>query len=231
MGGIMKEVQIGDCRLLLGDMNEILPQLGKFDLCLTDPPYGIGEARNDNKSRSCLASSKDYGREEWDNQPASAAQIGLMIAASRYQIIFGGNYFDLPPSSCWLVWDKQNGENDFADCELAWTNLSGAVRRVYWRWHGMIRKGQEERFHPTQKPLGVMEWCLSHVPSAKTVVDPFCGSGTSGVACVRRGLAFTGIEQHEPYFDIAVARIRKAYAQPDFFVEQAKPLPKQEALL
>ena len=222
---------IGDCTLYLGDMDTVLPALGAFDLCLTDPPYGIGEARKQNASRSMLATSKDYGCSAWDDKPCSPEQIAVMRASSRNQIIFGGNYFELPPSSCWLVWDKQNGENDFADCELAWTNLSKAVRRIYWRWHGMIRKGDDVREHPTQKPVGVMEWCLTHVPDARSVVDPFMGSGTTGVACVRRGVPFTGIERHEPYFDIACKRIADAVARPDLFISTAKaPEPVQQPL-
>jgi DNA modification methylase len=226
---IRKEVQIGDCRLILGDMSEVLPAIGQFDLCLTDPPYGIGESNEKNLSRGTLASPKDYGHFDWDQSPASADQVSMLLNCSSSQIIFGGNYFDLPPTSCWLIWDKQNGDNDFADCEMAWTNMRKAVRRLYWRWNGMIRKGSDVREHPTQKPVGVMEWCLSHVPGAKTVVDPFMGSGTTGVACAKRGLTFTGIERHEPYFDIACERIRKAYAQPDMFIERV-PEPKQEAL-
>jgi len=230
LSAIRKEVQIGNCRLLLGDMNDVLLELGNFDLCLTDPPYGIGEARKDNSSRSMLAKSKDYGKSSWDDQPCSPHQLNLIKASSCYQIIFGGNYFELGPTPCWLVWDKQNGENDFADCELAWTNLQKAVRRIYWRWHGMIRKGSDVREHPTQKPVGVMEWCLSQVPNAKTIVDPFAGSGTTGVACVKRGLTFTGIERHEPYFEIMCDRISKAYAQPDMFIEPRAPEPVQEGL-
>jgi DNA modification methylase len=225
-----KEV-IGECTLYLGDCAEIMAHVGKVDAVVTDPPYGIKEARNDNASRSKLATSKDYGSADWDDEPCSSEKIELMKSISKWQIIFGGNYFALGPTSCWLVWDKENGENDFADCELAWTNLRKAVRRINWRWHGMIRKGQEERFHPTQKPLGVMEWCLTHVPGAKLVLDPFMGSGTTGVACVKSGRKFIGIEQHEPYFDIACERIRKAYAQPDFFVQAKPPEPKQEAFL
>lgn len=96
-----------------------------------------------------MAASTDYGDDEWDNEPADPTAIALMRAVSNWQIIFGGNYFDLPPSRCWLVWDKQNtGER--ADCELAWTNLKRAVRRLYWRWNGMIRKGHEERFQTTR---------------------------------------------------------------------------------
>ena len=218
---------IGDCTLYLGDCLEVMPMLGKVDACVTDPPYGLGDWNNRGTchvaSRSCLAESKDYGRSDWDNKPASPEQIAALRACSSHQIIFGGNYFELPPSSCWLVWDKQNGANDFADCELAWTNLNKAVRRLYWRWHGMIRKGDDVRQHPTQKPVGVMEWCLTHVPDARTILDPFMGSGTTGVACVKLGRKFIGIELDEGYFDIACKRIAEAYRQPDFFVERPKP--------
>src|SRR6185437_10913892 len=146
-----REEIIGNARLILGDCREILPTLGRFDAVVTDPPYGIGEAAGKNKSRTNLAVARDYGDDDWDNEPCPPEIIACMRLQSDWQIIFGGNYFELPPSSCWLVWDKQNGENDFADCELAWTNLRKAVRRVYWRWNGMIRKGHEERVHPTQK--------------------------------------------------------------------------------
>ncbi len=211
--------QIGDCQLFLGDCLEILPTLGKFDAVVTDPPYGIGENEKKVASRGKLAKPKDYGSFNWDTEPANAAQISAMFGCSRNQIIFGGNYFELPPTSCWLVWDKQNGENDFADCELAWTSLPKAVRRIYWRWNGMIRKGGEDREHPTQKPVGVMEWCLTHLPQGtKTVCDPFMGSGTTGVACIKAGMKLTGIELNPDYVEIACERIRKAYAQPDMFV-------------
>lgn len=230
---IKKEVVIGDCRLLLGDCLEILPTLGKVDAVVTDPPYGIGEARNDNASRSCLAQSKAYTKSDWDDIPATAIHMALMREVSKRQIIFGGNYFEgLGPTSCWLVWDKQNGENDFADCELAWTNLPKAVRRIYWRWHGMIRKGNDVREHPTQKPVGVMEWCMGHLPAdAETILDPFMGSGTTGIACVKLGRKFIGIEIDEGYFEIACKRIRDAYAQPDMFVSQPFEQPKQEKML
>ncbi len=227
---IRREVQIGDCRLLLGDCLEIMPTLGKVDAVVTDPPYGIGEARGKNKSRGLLATSKDYGFSEWDDKPCSPEQIAAMRSIARWQIIFGGNYFDLPPTSCWLIWDKQNGETDFADCEMAWTNLPRAVRRIYWRWHGMIRKGNDIRQHPTQKPVGVMEWCLTHVPDARTILDPFMGSGTTGVACVKMGRRFIGIEIDEGYFDIACRRIADAYRQPDFFVEPPKPAEQLDML-
>lgn len=227
---IRKEVQIGDCRLLLGDCRDILPTLGKVDAVVTDPPYGIGESNEKNMSRGTLAAPKDYGSYDWDKEPPAQEVIDLMRTISKHQIIFGGNYFHLPPTSCWLVWDKQNGDNDFADCELAWTNLKKAVRRVYWRWNGMIRKGDDVREHPTQKPLGVMSWCLTHVPTARTILDPFMGSGTTGVACVKAGRTFIGIELDEGYFDLACDRIRKAYAQPDMFIAPREPAPVQQPL-
>lgn len=238
---IRKEVQIGDCRLLLGDCLDILPTLGRVDAVVTDPPYGIGESAKKNNTRgkqsdiwgrsktgSALAYANDYGEDNWDQKPADPATITWMRENSDFQIIFGGNYFDLPPTKCRLVWDKLNGSNDFADCELAWTNLDKAVRRVQWLWNGMIRKGGEERFHLTQKPLGVMEWCLDHLPaSVRTVCDPYAGSGTTGVACVKRGLSFIGIEREPHHFETMVARISKASAAPDMFIARA-PEPKQE---
>lgn len=222
---------IGDATLYLGDNMALFPAIGRVDACLTDPPYGIGENAKNVASRGKLAAPVDYGEFDWDSEPASPEQIAALRACSRYQIIFGGNYFELPPSSCWLVWDKQNGENDFADCELAWTNLQKAVRRVYWRWHGMIRKGHEERFHPTQKPVGVMEWCLTQLPAdVQTILDPFAGSGTTGVACAKLGKRFIGIERDPRYFDVMCRRIETTYAEPDMFIERPKP-PKQGALL
>lgn len=205
---------IGDCRLICGDCRDVLPGLAGVDAVVTDPPYGIGEARGRNKSRSVLAVSRDYGFSRWDDAPCQDG-IDAARAASRWQIIFGGNYYALPPASCWLVWDKLNGETDFADCELAWTNLRQAVRRICYRWHGMLRENNEPRGdHPTQKPVGVMAWAITHLPDdARKILDPFMGSGTTGVACVRMGRQFIGIEIEPRYFDIACARIAKAYEQ------------------
>jgi DNA modification methylase len=227
---VRKEV-IGDCTLYLGDCICVMPAVGRVDAVVTDPPYGIGESNKNFASRSKLANADKYRRSEWDSAPASAEHIDAMLACSRWQIIFGGNYFPLGPTSCWLIWDKQNGDNDFADCELAWTNLQKAVRRIYWRWAGMIKKGDDVREHPTQKPVGVMEWCLGHIPDAGLIMDPFMGSGTTGVACVKQGRKFIGIEMDEGYFDIACKRIREAYAQPDMFVAQPEPKPEQTSLL
>lgn len=216
-----RKEQIGNCTLYLADCREVLPTLDEVDAVVTDPPYGIGEAAGKNKSRNHVAVAKDYGDHDWDDSPVPADLMDLVRSVSHWQIIFGGNYYTLPPTSCWLVWDKENGESDFADCELAWTNIPKAVRRIRWMWNGMLRAGKEPRGdHPTQKPLKVMEWAILKVPDpAQTILDPFMGSGTTGVACAKMGRSFIGIEIDEGYFDIACERIRAAYAQPDMFVE------------
>lgn len=194
-----------------GDCGAILPLLNRADLLLTDPPYGIGEAAGKNKSRSKIAKAKDYGDSDWDNSPPDRWVVELMRAKATHQIIFGGNYFDLPPSSCWLVWDKDNGENDFADCELAWTNLTIAVRRKRFRWAGMLQENmaaKEVREHPTQKPLPVMTWALSLAPATcSLVIDPFMGSGTTLVAAKQLGRRAIGIEREERYCEVAARRL------------------------
>ncbi len=228
---------IGDCTLFLGDCSVILPQLPNFDLILTDPPYGIGEAAGKNKSRGNMAVAKDYGNDTWDNAPPPFWLFLMMCDKSKNSIFWGGNYFGLPESPCWLVWDKNNGSNDFADCELAWTNFNKAVRMKKHTWNGMLQQNmakKEKRVHPTQKPVPVMEWCLTHAPDAQTVCDPFMGSGTTGVACVNKGLEFVGIEREEKYFDIACERIAKAIqTKPRLFdtLPEQKPKPTQMSIL
>lgn len=229
---MIRTEHIGDATLILGDCLEILPTLGKVDAVVTDPPYGIGvdvsmHKQGGTKYGNAAAAKREYAATDWDAEPASTQHIDAARSIARNAIIFGGNYFNLPPARCWLVWDKQNGDNAFADCELAWTNLDKPVRRIGWMWNGMIRKGGEDRNeHPTQKPLGVMEWCLTHLPpDTSSVCDPFMGSGTTGVACAKRGLTFIGIEREERYFDIACRRIDEAYKQPRLFADPpAKPV-------
>lgn len=208
---------IGSATLYCGDCREILPLLSRADLILTDPPYGIGEAAGKNRSRSTKGiPAKDYGNDTWDNAPPDPWLFGLMRHKSKYQIIFGGNYFPLPPTRCVLVWDKDNS-GDFADAELAWTNLDKAVRLKKWRWNGMLQEDmarKEERKHPTQKPTRIMEWCISLAPNdVMTICDPFMGSGTTGVAAVNMERRFIGVERERKYFDIACERISRAQAQ------------------
>ncbi len=217
-----KEV-IGDCTLYLGDCMEIMPTLGKFDAVVTDPPYGINITKSNR-----LAVSRGMGGKAWDAQPITSEMVAVVRDMAPLQIIWGGNYFDLPPTRAPLVWDKNNAGRDFADFELAWSNLDMVARRFVLRPMNMDGGKQ----HPTQKPIQLMEWCLGFLPSAHTVLDPFMGSGTTGVSCAKTGRSFSGIEIDPDYFDLACERIRKAYAQPDMFV-QAAPVaqPKQEPLL
>ena len=219
----MKPVIIGNAELYLGDCRDILPLIGKVDAVVTDPPYGIGESAGKNKSRGKLAVAKDFGDDDWDNEPISQDLILDVIATGKQAVIFGGNYYALPPTSCWLVWDKENGDTDFADCELAWTNMKKAVRRIRYMWHGMIRANGEQRGdHPTQKPIGVMKWAIGHLPDTSlTILDPFMGSGTTGVAAVQMGRKFIGIEREPKYFEIACRRIEDAQRQQQMFVESA----------
>ena len=224
------KVEIGNATLYLGDCMDILPTLDKVDAVITDPPYGINENSKKVASRGKLAAPKDYGDFDWDKAPPPDVLIELMRTKGQYQAFFGGNYFTLPPTSCWLVWDKLNGENDFADCELVWTNWPKAVRRLQWRWNGMIRQGNEERYHPTQKPLEVMKWVMTLCPKSDSVLDPFMGSGTTGVAAIQMGRKFIGIEREPKYFDIACKRIEQAVAQGQLFEPEIKK-PEQESLL
>lgn len=225
-----ERVEIGDAVLYRGDCHEVMHHVGTFDALVTDPPYGIGEAAGKNVSRAGLAKPTDYGNESWDDK---TDQIGINLARhiSKHEVIFGGNFYDLPPTPCWLVWDKEN-TGDFADCELAWTNLNKAVRRIYWMWNGMLRRGKDVRHHPTQKPLGVMQWCIEQLPSdVETILDPYAGSGTTGVAAIRMGKRFTGIEKSPKYFDIMCRRIEEACQQPSDLFIPAPSKPKQEVLI
>lgn len=223
---MVEPVTIGRATLYLGDCRDILPTLPKVDAVVTDPPYGIGYdvaafKASGSQSGGMLAAKRHYDATDWDSAPPSVDLVNAVVDAGRHAILFGGNYFGLPASRCWLVWDKEvNGE--FADCELAWTNIDKPVRRIRHMWNGMLRKGQEERnLHPTQKPLAVMKWCIDHLPNAQTILDPFMGSGTTGVAAVQMGRDFIGIEREPKYFDIACRRIEEAQKQGDLFISAA----------
>lgn len=236
-----EEILAEGVRLICGDCREVLPTLDKVDAVVTDPPYGIGESAGKAKTRTSGLTSKlknaqiyrrDYGDDSWDDSPVPADLLESVRATARWAVIFGGNYYNLPPTSCWLVWDKLNGDTDFADCELAWTNLPKAVRRIRFLWNGCMRRERDvAREHPTQKPVDVMKWCIEHLPEPnQTILDPFMGSGTTGVAAVSLGRHFIGVERESKYFEIALRRVSEALKAPDLFIAPPKPA-KQEAML
>lgn len=195
-----------------GDCREIMPTLPKVDLVLTDPPYGIGCANMEKDSGAQRGSAKApkgiYVGTEWDNGTVNQSVIDSCVSKGSYACFWGGNYYRPPPSSAWLVWDKENGSNGFADCELAWTNYGTAVRMKRHLWNGMLRKGKENRIHPTQKPIDVMTWAISLCPVAPDLIlDPFMGSGTTLVAAKNLGRQAIGIEIEEKYCEIAAKRL------------------------
>ena len=203
---------------------KLMQQQGiKVDWVITDPPYGIGEDGAKNHNRSKLAETKKYTPKEWDKQRIERKYFDLMREISKEQIIFGGNYYAdfLPPSSCWVVWDKENGDNDFADCELAWCSLNKAVRLYRYRWQGMLQgnmKMKEERIHPTQKPLPVIEWILNKfTKEGDTDLDPFMRSGTTAVACHKLKRNYIGFELDKEYYDLSMQRISDVRNQISIF--------------
>ena len=204
-----------DCREVLADVSA--------DLLLTDPPYGLGAARRNfggngvKRHMTGLVAGKaipkrDYGDSAWDDATCDQELLNLAISRCPYQVIWGGNYFDLGPSRCCLVWDKLRGNTDYADAEIAWTNFDRVVRVIRWRWNGFLQQNsgndKEERWHPTQKPLSVMAWAINQAPDTpSSILDPWLGSGTSLVAAKVAGMTGIGIEIEEKYCEIAAKRL------------------------
>lgn len=233
LNSFRKEV-IGDAVLYLGDCREILPLLPRADLLLSDPPYGIKQANGfDGFGGMGTPIARRQYAGEWDNVRPSSETFAAMLKAAAVHVIWGGNYFTdiLPVGRKWLFWDKCQTMPTYSDGEMAWTSLPGvATKRIVYNNNGLMAR-EKDRVHPTQKPIEVMQWCLGFVPDARTILDPFMGSGTTGVACVKLGRKFIGIEIEPKYFDIACRRIREAYAQPDMLVEQEKAAPAEQLSL
>jgi site-specific DNA-methyltransferase (adenine-specific) len=219
-----------------------LPGLSGIDAVVTDPPYGInfGHGRSRKNRKSALAwgagsASEDRG---WSNIVGDDAPFDPSPWLGFPQVVmFGGNHFadKLPAATGWLVWDKRDGtpSDNHSDCELAWTNLKMPARLHRQLWRGVVRAGQDNaaispKLHPSQKPYELMRWVVSFTTGQ--VLDPYMGSGTTGVAAVNLGRPFTGVEIDTGYFDVCCSRIEKATRQQDLFIEKPKPA-KQEALL
>jgi site-specific DNA-methyltransferase (adenine-specific) len=214
----MRVERIGDAVLLLGDCLDILPHLGPVDAVVTDPPYGIDFAAQPTKWQRRAGKTPA----SWDGDTVEG--LPSLLVLGRIQVVWGGNYYDLPPSRGWLSWFKPDAPPTMASIELAWTNQDRNSRQISCS----IGATNAERVgHPTQKPVAVMVWTLQQMGVPNTVLDPFMGSGTTLVACAKLGRQGIGIEIDEGYFDIACERIRKAYAQPDMFIERPAPAVQQ----
>lgn len=210
---------IGTAVLYLGDCAAIMPAVGDYDAVVSDPPYGIGyvHGAENIKHATKFSGIAVIG----DDKPFDPAPF-----LSRPCVLWGANHFAsrLPGAGRWLVWDKRAGlagdGKAMSDVELAWVSGPRHADRIFRLvWDG-FNKGEErgvERFHPTQKPVSVMVWSMGFLPEARTVVDPFMGSGTTGVAAVQLGRRFIGIEMDEGYFEIACKRISDAWRQPRLF--------------
>lgn len=195
-----------------------------FDLAVVDVPYGIGEDGASNHSRNQLAQATKYTAKNWDKEPPNENYFKELIRVSKNQIIWGANHFisRIPyDSPCWLVWDKDNS-GDFADCELAWTSFPTAVRKVKYRWNGMLQqdmKNKEMRIHPTQKPIGLYNWIYTNYADTKglRILDTHLGSGSSAISAYYFDLNFVGCEIDNEYFDAMQKRYKEVTAQTKLF--------------
>lgn len=197
-----------------------------YDLAIVDPPYGIGEDGEKNHRRGSRAKPTLYIPKQWDNEAPPVEYFSELKRVSKNQIIWGANHFISRlaiDSSCWIVWDKDNGESDFADCELAWTSFNTAVRRFKWTWSGMRQqnmRNKEKRIHPTQKPVALYRWLLTkYAKSGDRILDTHLGSGSSRIAAEEMGFEFVGCELDEEYFEAQEKRFAKWYAQGNLFRE------------
>ena len=224
-----KEVLSDGVEIWLGDCREVLPLIGRVDAVVTDPPYGIDYGR---QGGFCAYHGWGpwRGKAAWDVERPQKECFEAILQLSNEQIIWGGNYFTdwLPPVMRWLVWDKMQREFSLADCEFAWTSQQKAARIFSYPRAKARLDGKE---HPTQKPVELISWCLGFVPDARTILDPFMGSGTTGVACIKFGRRFIGVELDPRYFDIARRRLEAELAKPRLPFDEATPQPTQEELL
>jgi len=211
----------------------------EFDLAIVDPPYGLGEAGKRSGTRTSKGGARKFwgtkntrGTEikstvfadkDWDNEPPSIEYFEELQRVSKNQIIWGANHFADRiniTSPSWLVWDKDNGDSNFADCELAYTSFSTAVRMHKYRWSGMLQgdmKNKEQRIHPTQKPVKLYEWILSkYAKPGQRVLDTHLGSGSIAIAAHYFGCEFVGTEIDTEYFNDAEERFYLQTAQHDF---------------
>ena len=195
-----------------------------FDLAIVDPPYGIDINNQSQGKGGGVARKIDYTKKDWDKTAPEIDYFNELRRVSKNQIVWGANHFisRLPiDSSCWVVWDKDNGETDFADCELAWTSFKTAVRRFKWTWAGMRQqnmKNKEARIHPTQKPVALYKWLLkNYAKEGDKILDTHLGSGSITIACHDYGFDLVGCELDKDYFEAAKKRLENHQKQQTLF--------------
>ena len=191
-----------------------------FDLAIVDPPYGLGE--HEGKPSRNRFSSVEYLKKDWDSVPPGPKYFKELSRVSKNQIIWGANHFMQNisiGSPCWIVWDKENGDSHFADCELAFTSFKTAVRMFRYRWAGMLQgdmKNKEHRIHPTQKPVKLYQWLLdNYSKSGQRILDTHLGSGSSAIAAHYFGVDFVGCELDQDYYEAACNRFDHETSQID----------------
>lgn len=227
----MKNKKIHNLNLYNGDCMDYMKNVPDkyFDLAIVDPPYGIDAANKitgpQRKSGNGVAQKTGFDKKDWDKTPPNKEYFIELLRVSKNQIIWGANHFcGLFDSSspCWIVWDKNNGSTNFADCELAYTSFNTAVRKFTYTWNGMLQgdmKKKEFRIHPTQKPVKLYEWLLKNYskPGYK-ILDTHLGSGSNAIACHYFGSSeFVGIELDEHYYKESIKRIQQETKQIDIF--------------
>lgn len=218
--------EIPNGRLYHGACEDIMSEIETVDLILTDPPYGIGAStstffrKGKQTGKSLAVSGLRYEDSKWDTNRPSKDIFIAMQSISKNQLIFGGNYFSdyLKPSSCWIVWDKDNGDNRYSDCELGWGSFDLGIRKFKWRWHGFLKEAPETRYHPTQKPVGLFMLILDkYSKETDLILDPFIGSSTTAIACEHLNRRWIGIEISKEYCKIAKQRITREIQQTKMF--------------
>jgi 16S rRNA G966 N2-methylase RsmD len=211
---------LGNHRLLCGDSTDVLAverlmDGKKADMVFTDPPYGVSVVKDGKVGADFGVAKKGRYAEVIGDDTTQTAHDAIAICQSfkvPVQVYWGGNYYAdrLPPTSCWLIWDKRGDSgivNTFADCELAWTNMTGPARIHKQLWNGMIREGEKDkRVHPTQKPVALAEWAVGQYLKGSTVLDLFLGSGSTLIACEKLRKACYGMEMSPAYCDVIVKR-------------------------
>lgn len=225
----MRKETIGDCTLYLGNCRTLVGHLHP-DAVVSDPPYGIGHRRGRAGDRGKSAITLGTVGIQNDERPFDPNPFLCWPA-----VLWGADHYaERLPRGRWLLWDKTlgGGSGDFSDFEVAWCSRPGASKIFRHLWMGVQRDSQvgQPRLHPTEKPVALLEWCLGFLPDFEVILDPYMGSGTTAIACIKQGRPFIGVEIDPVYFETACRRIEAAYAQPDIFIEHDRKQPIQEPL-